>query len=316
MIESIALQNFQSHKDTELLLHPGVNVLIGNSRAGKTSIIRALRWIIYNRPSGEAFRSHWGGDTTASIQIGDTQIHRIRNTNFNGYSIDLIDPKTSNEHTEQFEALGTTVPESIQKVLNITDLNFQQQLDSPFLLSMSPGKVAQYLNELVNLDLIDRSEAHVNKEIRERKRSITSVETELSHINLELEKFKDLNQWDEELCCLEKHDRNIEELINTCNNLEKLCDEIDITKQKTSKIQWIEPAKEEWQSIQKKIDSLKEKEHKRGLLRTCIQDIESCAESVNAYSKEIKRITNEWERIKPKTCPLCGQEWRNALVST
>ena len=41
-IDSIRLKNFRGFKSLELLLKPGINVIIGGNGAGKTSIIDAL----------------------------------------------------------------------------------------------------------------------------------------------------------------------------------------------------------------------------------------------------------------------------------
>jgi len=63
MIKTLSIQNYQSHKDSTLEFDPGVNVIVGSTDSGKTAIIRALRWLIWNRPNGDSFRSTWGGDT-------------------------------------------------------------------------------------------------------------------------------------------------------------------------------------------------------------------------------------------------------------
>ena len=86
MIQKLNIQNFQSHKDTKLEFHPGVNVIIGQSDSGKTAIIRALRWLIWNRPGGDDFRSDWGGGTVVKIKIDAREIMRGKDKE-NVYSI-------------------------------------------------------------------------------------------------------------------------------------------------------------------------------------------------------------------------------------
>ena len=68
MIDKISIKNFQSHPNTELELDPGINVITGSSDNGKTSIFRALYWIIYNRPSGNSFISNWIKDEKGNIK--------------------------------------------------------------------------------------------------------------------------------------------------------------------------------------------------------------------------------------------------------
>ena len=57
MIQSIRLQNFQSHKDSYLRFSNGINIISGQSNNGKTSLLRGLNWVITNRPQGIAFKS-------------------------------------------------------------------------------------------------------------------------------------------------------------------------------------------------------------------------------------------------------------------
>ncbi|MCL6636233.1 MAG: ATP-binding protein, partial [Peptococcaceae bacterium] len=49
------MENFQSHRYTELVLAPTMTVLIGESDQGKSAVVRALRWLLYNRPQGADF---------------------------------------------------------------------------------------------------------------------------------------------------------------------------------------------------------------------------------------------------------------------
>ena len=57
MIKSLKIENFQSHKDSYLEFSNGINIISGKSNNGKTAILRALNWVITNRPQGIAFKS-------------------------------------------------------------------------------------------------------------------------------------------------------------------------------------------------------------------------------------------------------------------
>ena len=150
MIEVLKLKNFQSHEKSSLEFCGGVNCIVGSSDSGKTALLRALNWVINNRPTGDSFRSHWGGDTVVDIMLDEQLIRRERTKKTNLYLIDsAYDPK------EEFKAFGTDVPEEVTKVLNFSSLNFQNQMDAPFLLSSGAGEVVRYLNQVVDLDVID-----------------------------------------------------------------------------------------------------------------------------------------------------------------
>jgi exonuclease SbcC len=47
-IQKLKIKNFQSHHDTEIEFGPGINVITGTSDAGKTSILRAIMFVLYN----------------------------------------------------------------------------------------------------------------------------------------------------------------------------------------------------------------------------------------------------------------------------
>ena len=75
MIKKLIIENYQSHKRTEIDFSDGVNAVIGRTDVGKSAIMRALIWVMRNRPLGDEMRSHCGGVTMAEIT---TQTHRIR----------------------------------------------------------------------------------------------------------------------------------------------------------------------------------------------------------------------------------------------
>jgi len=197
MLKTIELQNFQSHKNTLLEFDPGVNVIVGQSDSGKTAIIRALRWMVWNRPSGDAYCSTWGGDTKVTIDTDDAYIVRSKDTE-NKYIL-------GDTH---FTAFGTNVPDEITKALHIDEINLQQQLDSPFLLSESPGSVAEFFNRIARLDKIDTATQQVNRWIRELTECIKYDQTSLEKHEVELTKFEHLEKFEAEVEVLEAmHER-------------------------------------------------------------------------------------------------------------
>ena len=139
MIKSIDIQNFQSHKNTNLILSDGVNVVIGSSDSGKTTIIRTLNWLVNNKPAGEDFRSSWGGDTTVGVILNNNICISRKRAKENLYTI------SSNKGvmSQEFRSFGQDTPLEIQQLLNFSDINIQYQLDPPFLLSATAGEVSK-----------------------------------------------------------------------------------------------------------------------------------------------------------------------------
>ena len=69
MISKIELKNIQSHKDTTIELDPGINIIVGSSNNGKSTIMRAINWVTYNRPLGiDTLASHWILDKKGNLK--------------------------------------------------------------------------------------------------------------------------------------------------------------------------------------------------------------------------------------------------------
>lgn len=173
MIQEIRLRNFQSHKDTRLLMHNGVNAIVGLSDSGKTAIFRAINWVINNKPSGDEFQSHWGGETIVDITLSEgIVITRGRDKKGNYYKHSSI--------PDEFRAFGAGAPpKEIQDAFNMTEVNLMPQMDAPFLLSADAGKVAQTLNKVVNLDVIDTAISNIRKQKGEVDRQHKSLKEQL-----------------------------------------------------------------------------------------------------------------------------------------
>ena len=182
MIDQLKISNFQSHEETKLNFDKGVNVIIGSSDSGKTAIFRALRWLVWNKPGGDEFRSYWGGGTEVVLKSKDSFVSRTK-SNENLYQL----------NDTVFKAFGTNVPEEIQSALNLSEINLQQQLDSPFLLSETPGNVAKHFNKIAKLDKIDEANSNIRKLISDIDRTIKVKEEKLQEYETELEALPDLD---------------------------------------------------------------------------------------------------------------------------
>lgn len=191
MIEKIILHNFQCHKDVTLELGRST-VLLGDSNSGKTAVLRALYWVLYNIPSGDSYVSYWAQKktkngfafkkdeyTSVTVLIDGHEIVRKRMTGFNGYIVD----------GEIFEALGTAVPEKVTEIFNLADASVQKQMDAPFLLSFTPGKASQYLSDLVGLGCVDDILSIAKKKASDTSAKIDSTEEDIAGLQKELDTY-------------------------------------------------------------------------------------------------------------------------------
>ena len=218
MIEKLIIKNFQSHNDSELNFDEGVNTIIGTSDHGKSSIFRALNLICNNKPDGNHFVSHWlinekgkpTGNTECILIVDDNTIERIKGKT-NEYKL----------NGDILKAFQRDVPEEISKLLNLDKANIQHQSDNFFLLNLPSTKVAEELNKIVNLEIIDKSVNNVNAKLRESKAKYKVTRESIKEYEEELLKFKDLKEVEKELAYLFRIENEISHLYNNISTLTK-----------------------------------------------------------------------------------------------
>lgn len=202
MIKQLHISNFQSHLDTILDLDPGVNLIVGQSDSGKTAIIRALKWLTTNRPLGDSFVS-WNGkgktEVSVLLDVGTSIAHQPGR-----YSL-----SKPNDDSSEWNAIGTGVPETVQQVLNISDLSWQSQMDAPFLLSASPGEVARTLNEVADLDKIDSTLVNINRMARDNRTQLTETARAKQQLEIDLSAFRELDNQLAEVARLKEMERKV-----------------------------------------------------------------------------------------------------------
>ena len=207
MIKSVAIRNFQAHKETNLDLSPGLNCLIGSSDNGKSSVIRSLLWAYNNRPLGMEYISYWNrnkkgepkGESSIEIEFDNGVLKRERTPESNGYSV----------NDDTYGAIGTDVPEQVISLFNITDLNISSQHDKPFLISETAGDVAKYLNKLVKLDKIDEVLANVESKRREVKKEADLVEKQIEASEKDMARYTWIKEGEKVYSGIEKESREL-----------------------------------------------------------------------------------------------------------
>jgi len=186
MIKEIHLTNFQSHKDTILELHENLNVIIGSSNSGKSSIVRALKFILFGK---------WD---PSFIKDGES-ISKVSIVLDNGYAIERVKGNKKNElniifngTTKKYSGFGSTVPPEVIKIigivpLNLLDkeefLNIAEQHDSIFLLTEGGSFRAKILSSISGLHILDMIIKDLNSEIR-------NISTEINRLKDEIDKFQ------------------------------------------------------------------------------------------------------------------------------
>jgi exonuclease SbcC len=179
MITKIQIQNFQSHKDTTLLLDDGVNILLGGSDSGKSAIVRALNFVISNRPLGDSFIRNKQSFVEVIIHTDDGYIKRHRGRNDNYYEI----------NGTEFKAFGTNPPVEVFQFLKIDDINLQKQMDTHYLLGDSSA--LSKFNQVTNLSKLSEATLSITNEINWDTREVQLLAKNIDEKQIQLNNLKD-----------------------------------------------------------------------------------------------------------------------------
>lgn len=274
MIESIRIKQFQKHKDTTLEFANGLNVICGESHNGKSAIIKAILWVLTNKPSGTAFRriGHDGEDTSVKILFNDGSVERVRGDKRNCYIYD----------NEEFKAVRTDVPSEIQHFVNINECCLQSQFVPHYLLSDSPGEVARTLNSIVGLEDIDKANKHVGRIIAEANSQAKFIEGEIEKHIKSLERYAKLPDMEETLLFVSSQNSALEESQVFCDGLEVTTRSIDsLENLLIKKCERVLKHEEEVNRIFATFNKLRE-------LELHIQDLESLIMDVKSVEYDMK----------------------------
>lgn len=224
-IEKVTIENFQSHKDTQITFSRGLNVIIGASDHGKSAIVRAIKWVLYNEPRGNDYIRQGTNYAKVTLKMSNGYtITRERTASKNRYIL-----KDKEGNSSIFEGFGSEVPyevvraHGIPKVILDTDkkscINIGEQLEGPFLISESGSLRAKAIGRMTGLHVLDKSIKDSAIDLRRENQTKDRLNNELEDIKDKLLEFKDLDILEEKL----KQSKNIiTKLENSIDKIEKL----------------------------------------------------------------------------------------------
>lgn len=208
MIEWLKLQNFQKHKKKFVRFSPRVTTFVGDTDAGKSTIIRALGLLLLNHSPRPRNRKK-GRDPLISFGRKSARVsagidgHKV--TRKKGKeNVYILDGK-------KFKAVGnSTVPPEVATLFNVGEDNFQFQLDMPFWFTDTPGAVSRKLNQIVNLEIIDQTLKNVATELRDTK----------SELDVTMKRLKEATRERKKLDWVVRFYRDVKRLAKLKSNLD------------------------------------------------------------------------------------------------
>ncbi len=343
MIESIHLQNFESHKDTLLELTSGLNVFVGDTDKGKSGSFRGWQWLSENSPGGDwMLPLYWDGETkvTSILSNPDATVQRIRSKSKNHYTLNDGEPVNA----------GTSVPSEIANIINVDSVNLQTQIERAFLMFETAGERGRILNRIAGLNKIETTLANAKRDV---SRLDTSWKDEKATIKIktkELEEFADLENMERDvgkldilqkmyfnsnnrLSLLKKSLTSIEDINREIEEKEKLLHSEKLLKELESKQKLIHNKKlrvdmlralcntyihieekeklENFSGIEEKFDKLEIKEKALSKKQIRVKNLKQLLSNHLTIDKRIIKTEQDLADLQsklPNICTECGRE--------
>ena len=200
MIKKLILNNFLSHKDTQIEFHPGITVFVGHNGSGKSSIIDSITFAFFNEHTRKSNRNlitkgidqslpeETGSYVIMDFSVGSLDYKIQRQINPQGHlvsvkleqlrkdiSSDKKDLQINNYRpliSGERKQLGESVINEVEKILNI-DYNklliasIIQQGEINRIIDSPPKEFKELLNSMMGLDKLDNSYLYMHHIIDE-----------------------------------------------------------------------------------------------------------------------------------------------------
>jgi exonuclease SbcC len=343
MIKSIKLTNFQRHKDSLFKFTPGVNIISGKTKAGKSSIVRALRYVSENRPITNKYERRGQKGFVIDVEFDDGVVSRVKDKG-NKYIL----------NGKELNAVGTDVPEEVSQFFGFNDFSLQGQFDAVKFLTDSPGKVAKYINSITKQEIIEEVTKNINTEVKnitdekntterlllENEQKLTSL-SELTKLKAKKDKIQNkIGEHTEAvkiyyaLSVIVDNVSKIEKRINSFPDLNSLSKEVNKVIEAHKEYQGLKKWNESLLSLicglslaEGKISKLKNIDKLSAILKMAEEEkqelnkITEVKRKIDIYIKGLESIQLKTEELNKEIeeqqgllsgidiCPLCGNKW-------
>ena len=342
-LERLKLKDFQRLRLFEVEPDPLVTCLVGPSGSGKSAVLRGLRWVVLNKPQGDAFIRHGKKVVRGELTVDGKRIVRKKGRKRNEYRISgdgagqddnlgrsgtvrvgsaaperdsdlgrvlrVVQENQSQSRrtnspysSRKYRAFGADPPQAVQKILNVSEENFQRQHDAPFWFGLTPGQVSKELNQVVDLEVIDRTLAKLAAGLRRAKAELEVGRQRYIDAKAKRKELAWVERMNADLRGVEEAERTYEvirarksSLAERIEGVSQAVRERDLATQASVDVLRACQAGEAWERIRTKSNSL----------RTVTNELDRLGEERCWIEKDLEAA--RFRASLWKACPLCNQ---------
>ena len=221
-INKLILSNFQQWKTGNIEFKPGLNIIIGDTESGKSTLFRAIYSILTGKMPEDYIRKGTKG-CEVKIEFSDnTTFRRLRNKKDNiADANSLIFERVGKDIPfEYFNKLGKTSIEFGNKELSLCSYS---QFEPHFFITLSDYDKSKLIGTICGIDVVDKLMDSINKDIRTNNSNIKFIEQQLIEQNSEkAAKQIEFEQVDKKCSELTKLHNSIQNIFKTLENLSNL----------------------------------------------------------------------------------------------
>ncbi len=329
-IKRLVMENFGSHEKTEVTFSDGINAIIGENGAGKTTILEAIAYALYPRSVGKHENLIRSGARRMRVQLEFELDGRryllIRERERGGISSASIHDVTDGRRLLQRDQ--SKVNRQIEALLGISRETFLQAIyvrqgEIAQLLEQTPSRRRELVGRLLGIEMLERIWEGLRDVISRLDADLQSVDSEIKGIGDVFKERASLESEKEELLeDLQKTSKEEELLNREMERLEKTREDLE---QKNLKYRELKTKEESLRrrlsEVSKQFDVKKKRlmDLERELLR--MRDLEIKAsmyeelEYVRGLLAEIAPLDEEVRRLERMRRELAKYEERVSSLS-
>jgi exonuclease SbcC len=291
VIESIELWNFQGHNHLKVELAQ-ITSLVGNNQAGKSSVLRALKWIFLNEGSVKELCQIDKKWVKAEATVDGHRVTRYNGPKGNLYKLD----------GKKLKAFHPDVPQPVADLLRVSKDHFQDQLDGPYWFLDTPGQVSRNLNKVVNLEIIDHSLKNADQETKKSKLTVELGETRLRDTRKEKRELSWIKGAERDFAALKTVHKRQVRVGETLDDLREITSELrDLERRGGRKPPNTKRIIAMWKELEVIQDALI-------CVRQLKKNLESTQKGLDEAERRLRQAESELASVsKTGKCPTCGQ---------